>query len=142
MLVLAASIGALLVFCSSIASLMAVFMGGGGSGLSALLNAQVAASIVGALVTLWVVAEAAYQHGLGQGLRSIWNVMPGWLVRSLLGVVSLFVVGELAIFLMEEAEALDIAEGSHVPLFTALSSACALGALYARGKLSPAARPR
>ena len=136
----AASIGALLVLASSVVSLMAVFMGGRGPDLQALLDVQVAASVLGIIVILWVLASICREFGLKQGLRQIWQVMPGWLVRSLLGMLTLVLVGELSLYLVARADSLRLADGAHVPLLTAFSSTCALGALYASGKIRKASR--
>ena len=139
-LIVAGSIGALLVLASSIVSLMAVFMGGRGPDLQALLAGQTAAAIGGLPVTLFLLADIVRQMGWHNGWRSIWQVIPGWMVRSLLGMLTLALVGELSLFLVARSTSVQLTDGAHVPLATALSSTFALSALYAYGKIKTASR--
>ena len=117
---------------------MAVFMGGRGQDLEVLLDSQLWASVLGALVTVWVIARFFYLHGFKKGAQVFWHLLPGWLIRSFLGIVTLVLAGELSFFLVTRSGSDQLADGAHVPLLTALSSTCALCALYAYGRIRTA----
>ena len=136
MIIIAAMVGALLILCSSIGTLMLVFLGGGGPELRALLDFQLGAAALGWVAILLVLARIISKYGIRIGAQNLFDAMPGWMIRSAMGVVLLVVAGELSLYLIANQTGLQISDGAHGPLITAVSSTLAFCALYVYQQLA------
>ncbi|MDJ0938175.1 MAG: hypothetical protein QNJ00_00295 [Woeseiaceae bacterium] len=126
-----------MIVVSTLFSLMVLFMGGGQSApdLEGMMYVQAAAIpfaiAVIAFVTLLFVSAWGWRDGLGR----LWQAMPQWLVFAFVLLNSLFIAGEMAMWIVARAydEALDWRQ--QVPLVSLFLSSAAFLVLYARTRV-------
>ena len=118
---------------SCLLSLMIIFMGGGQAGpdLRGLMLLQAWAIPVEILVIGFVTALFVTASGLRGGLKRLWVAMPQWLVFGFLLLNSLFLTGELAVFIAARATGEAISLSEQVPLVSLFLSSLAVLTLSA-----------
>lgn len=118
---------------SCLLSLMVIFMGGGQAGpdLRGLMLLQAWAIPLEILVIGFVTALFVTASGLRGGLKRLWVAMPQWLVFGFVLLNSLFLLGELAVFIAARATGGAISLSEQVPLISLFLSSLAVLALSA-----------
>lgn len=115
---------------SSLVSMMAAFVGSQGEDLQDLLKLQAVLVPVSIAVVVWCLFLLTRQFGFGNVFRTLWSVLPGWLIFAVLAVNSLVLIAELSFLLIQYHTATLRPWQEHLPAATALCSSLALATCY------------
>ena len=135
--VLTLLLGALTISC--MVSIMFAFMGA--SPAAALATSQVAGLLLSLLLACAGIAYFTTFRGLSAGLALAWQHTPGWLAFAATVCASLAIAGELAYYLVRNADLAARMWTNHLPLLCLACAAVAMCVVHAVGHNAAGASP-
>lgn len=124
------------IILSCLMSIMALFISGGqnGSDLQMLMQTQILAIPLGAIITVWTIVSVG-GGTFGYRLKKLYAATPQWLVFSAAMLNLLVAFGEIALITVSIVSDEKILWTDHVALVSMMMSSLAFCLLYGHGQL-------